>query len=134
MRLHLILAAVFWTAMLAVAHAAPTGLWLTEDRTGVIEIAPCGAALCGRIVGMAAPRDARNCGLVILPDAKPNRDGGYDGHVTDPSTGSVWRCVLWLDETGDLNLHGYVLLPWLGRTQKWTRYTGRVNDRCEIVL
>ena len=32
--------------------ATPEGLWLTEDRGGIIRIEPCGTALCGRIVGM----------------------------------------------------------------------------------
>ncbi len=131
------LAAALLAAHLPNAHAAPsaTGLWLTEDRGGIVEIAPCGAGLCGRIVGMAAaaaPNEAPRCGLTILPDATLGPDGRYSGHITDPSTGSVWQCSLWLDDADTLHLRGYVLLPWLGQTQRWTRYTGRVTDRCDM--
>jgi uncharacterized protein (DUF2147 family) len=33
----------------AAAPASPAGRWLTEDGAAVIEIAPCGPALCGAI-------------------------------------------------------------------------------------
>lgn len=127
-------------------HAAPSpvGNWLTEDRSGVIAINQCGPYLCGRIVGMTEPRDADgtpqhdihgtpNCGLSILRDATPNAQGHYEGHITDPSNGSVWRCTLWLDDAGRLNLRGYVLVPLLGETQIWTRYAGQVSPACEML-
>src|SRR5689334_11726073 len=34
-----------------------TGLWLTDDGTGAIEIRPCGAQRCGHIAWMKDPKD-----------------------------------------------------------------------------
>ena len=144
MRVRLIaVLAVFLLAYPAHAAPSPIGNWLTEDRSGVIEIAPCGPDLCARIVGMTEPRDANgapqhdvhgtpNCGLTILPDGAPTAQGHYEGHITDPSSGSVWRCTLWLDDAGRLNLRGYILVPLLGETQVWTRYAGQVRPACEM--
>jgi uncharacterized protein (DUF2147 family) len=125
------------------AHAAPTifGRWLTQDRDGVIEIAPCGPDLCGRIVGMDVPRLANGdvprdlqgrpqCGLRIL-HAQPD-GAGWSGRITDPSNGTDWRCTLRLDGAGNVKLRGYVLAPLLGATQTWTPYTGTVGADCEF--
>ncbi len=126
------------------AVAAPTllGNWLTEDRTGVIAIAVCGNAVCGRIVGMSQPLDtnekaardthgAAMCGLPILR-ASADAPDHYVGQITDPSNGSVWHCAVWLDAAGNLNVRGYVLLPLLGQTQIWTRFDGQVSAGCAL--
>lgn len=51
--------ALFVLAALAAAGpasaAGPEGLWLTQDRDGVIEVRPCDNGLCGRIAGMREP-------------------------------------------------------------------------------
>jgi uncharacterized protein (DUF2147 family) len=136
----------------AVAHPVaaqmPTvaGLWLTENRGGVIDIASCGdagtATLCGRIVGLAefeadgsAPRDWRGgtqCGLRIIEDARLTSDGVWEGRITDPRDGRVYGAELRLDETGRLRLRGYLGLPLLGSTQLWTRYTGGLTRDCHL--
>src|ERR1700760_2204047 len=67
---------------------SPVGNWLTEGGHGVIEIAQCGPALCGRIVGidrspnepMPTDVDGRSqCGLPIIADARPTADGAWVG-------------------------------------------------------
>ena len=49
-----LLALVFLAFSIQSARAGPppTGLWLTQDREGVIAVAPCGSNLCARIVGV----------------------------------------------------------------------------------
>ena len=44
--------------------ATVAGLWLTEDRDAVIKIEPCGANLCGLIVGIG----------IFSPDGSPPKD------------------------------------------------------------
>jgi uncharacterized protein (DUF2147 family) len=125
------------------AAAGPVGTWLTEDHRGVIAIAPCGGQLCGRIVGMSEPvrpdgsRPVDNegrpqCGLTILRAAPGDERGLWQGEITDPTDGSVWHCQLSVGEDGGLRLRGYVLLPLLGQTQRWTPYTGHVTPDCHI--
>jgi uncharacterized protein (DUF2147 family) len=123
------------------ASPNPEGQWLTQDRDGVIEIAPCAEALCGRIVGIRrspaepVPMDAAGqpqCGLVILRDEMPAGDGSWDGHITDPRDGKTYGAQLWLDDERRLHIRGYLGLPLLGRTQIWTRFSGRIGEECRF--
>ena len=122
---------------------SPIGQWLTEDHGGVIDIAPCGGALCGRIVGMSEPVEANGkpktdnqgrpkCGLTILHQTVQTEPGEWAGKITNPDDGSDWNCVLSVDAAGRLHLRGYVLLPVLGQTQIWTPYAGRIGAECRI--
>lgn len=127
----------------AQAEPGPVGRWLTEDRGGVIEIAPCGAALCGRIVGMTEPvrPDGKpqtdntgrpKCGLTILRQAIETDPGEWSGRITNPDDGTVWNCVLSVDAERRLHLRGYVLVPLFGQTQIWTHYSGRLGSDCRM--
>jgi uncharacterized protein (DUF2147 family) len=125
------------------AETGPVGAWLVEGRDGVIAIAPCGAGLCGRIVGMLEPlrsdgsprvdeHGRPQCGLTILHAAAGDESGLWQGEITDPIDGSVWQCQLSVDGEGRLHLRGYVLLPLLGQTQLWTSYTGHLTRDCRM--
>ena len=127
----------------AQAAPAPVGRWLTEDRGGVIEIAPCGEALCGRIVGMTEPvrpdgsvqtdiKGRPKCGLTILQRATQTKPGQWSGHITNPDDGTDWGCELSVDAAGRLHLRGYLLVPLLGETQTWTPYTGPIGADCRM--
>jgi len=132
-------------AMALPASAAPTasllGLWLTASGHGVVEIAPCGAALCGRIVGIdrkptePTPTDVdghSQCGLTIITDERPETDGTWLGKVTDPRDGSSYQAELWLDAQDNLRLRGFIGIPALGSTQIWHRFTGHITPDCGL--
>ncbi len=127
----------------AVAAGDVTGRWLTEDRGGVIEIAPCGAALCGRIVGMSEPLAADGsvqvdnqgrpkCGLAILNAPDQTQPGRWAGGITNPDDGKLYDVHLSVDERDRLHLRGYILTPLLGATQIWTRYAGAIGAGCRM--
>lgn len=137
--------AVLACALAGAARAAPqvpVGKWLTEDRGGVIEIEPCGASLCGRIVGMTGrrpdgtlPVDVQGrpqCGLTIISDAKPGSADRWTGRITDPETGHTYGAQLWVDHAGQLHLRGYLGLPLFGATQVWTPYRAPVPKDCRL--
>ena len=145
-----VFAAVFAIISSAVAQPqtpatlSPIGRWLTQDHDGVIEIAACGATLCGRIVGMRKPLGADgtpahdpaghpSCGLTILDQVTQPAPGDYRAQITDPNDGKVWNCVFSLAADGTLRLRGYVLVRALGRTQTWTRYQGPIGTGCSLV-
>lgn len=145
MRLILLLAGLAVPVLTVSAYAAPSpvGKWLTEDRSGVIEIAPCGEGLCGRIVGQDKITDAQgrptvdahgqpHCGLLILRADTQTEPGHWSGVITDPDDGSDWKCQFWVDEGGSLRLRGYVLIPLLGQTQTWPAFHGSVAPNCAI--
>ncbi len=112
------------------------GRWLIEGGDGIVEIAPCENALCGRLVGMSSPFKADGvtpesdphgvpmCRRIIL-HATAAPDGRWQGTITDPETGNVWDCVLWVDAAGELHLRGFVLAEMFGASQIWQR-TGLV--------
>lgn len=127
--------AILWLSMdAAAAPPAPTGLWLTQDHTGVIAITNCGNKLCGRIVEVFLdhPHDktpvdhhgVSQCGLSLIDDARQIRPGVWKGHITDPRNGNVWGVEFRLDRRGNLALRGFLGVPLLGRTETWTRYSG----------
>ncbi|WP_297370291.1 DUF2147 domain-containing protein [Acidocella sp.] len=125
------------------AASAPqpvSGQWLTADHQAVIALAPCGAAECGRIVGMVfdhpndpEPLDWRGraqCGETIIT-VTPTSDGSWQGEVLDPRTGTRYRAKLWRD-AGRLALRGYVLTPLLGETQNWRAFAGQILPGCHL--
>lgn len=119
-----------------VAAAEPvTGRWLTAEKTGVVEIAPCGANLCGTIVRVTGPRrgeaelrDANNpdpalrnrriLGLPILTGFT-RRDGAWRGRIYDPNSGKSYRSIIGIGANGRLEVKGCIG-PFC-QTQIWTR-------------
>ena len=140
-------------ALLAVSSAAlaqpasPVGVWLTEDRRGVIDIAPCDGGLCGRIAGMAGfaagdppPKDFQGrpqCGLEIIHEIVPGEPGEWDATITNPENGNLYGARLSLDDRGRLRLRGFLRVPLLGSalgsTQIWTAYAGRLTLECRML-
>jgi len=115
---------------------------LTADGRGVVEIARCGDALCGRIVGIdrdptaplpTDPRGRPQCGLTIITDEKPTADGTWLGKITDPRDGRTYQARLSVDERGNLRLRVFIGLPALGATQTWHPFTGHLSAGCAVV-
>lgn len=122
------------TCLPAQAAVSVSGLWLTTEKDSVVEIAPCGAALCGRIVRIlkpnpnGPPRDTNNPnpalraqpiqGLAILTGFK---DAGknWEGTAYDPRAGKAYRSYLTLLRDGTLEVKGCIG-PFC-RTKSWTR-------------
>jgi uncharacterized protein (DUF2147 family) len=129
------------TAAAAADGATPVGRWLTQGGDAVIEVAPCGAALCGRIVGIEVdhandpiPTDWQGrsqCGLRIIQDAVRQGDA-WQGRIVDPRNGDVYDARLSMAGDGRLHLRGYLGIPLFGQTQIWTRFNGALPADCRI--
>lgn len=135
--------AMAFVALPASATAADSllGTWLTASGHGVVAIASCGDALCGRIVGIdrapgePMPTDVHGrpqCGLTIITDERPRADNTWLGAVTDPRDGTTYQAKLWVDDGGNLHLRGFIGVPLLGATQIWHRYTGALTADCGL--
>jgi uncharacterized protein (DUF2147 family) len=125
-----------------------SGIWLTVERDGHVEIKPCGDALCGYIATIldpAVPPDARDlynedsklrsrpiCGLKILGDLKDQGDS-WEGWVYDPheSRGKNYSVDVRLKNADTLSLLGYLGVKLLGETQLWTRDRKPIR-RCAV--
>ena len=131
-------AAGLWSLALAspatAAPTSPVGRWLTEGDQAIVEIAPCGAALCGAInrVLKADPKapktdinnpDSRlrqrpTGSLRILTGFTP--DGSrWRGQVYDPRSGRTYKSFIEVRADQTLALTGCV---WkLCQTQSWRK-------------
>ena len=125
------------------AHAAdPRGRYLTASGNFEVELARCGAALCGRVSkvianhSMSRPGETMQAadprepmGMQLLSNfvvdgdasAEPTR---WRGDIHNRENGKTYSCLMSLDERGDLVLRAYVGLPVFGKTQVWQRLGG----------
>jgi uncharacterized protein (DUF2147 family) len=130
------------TATMAAERSNPLeGLWLTQDRDGVIRVSPCESGLCGSIVGLdlapgeAPARDVNGrsqCGLPLISGVRQTGANEWQGSITNPRDGKTYDAQLSVDEADRLRLRGYVLVPLFGATQVWTRYQGAVTADCRM--
>lgn len=138
---HLVLAAFAIGVAGSAATAAPreVGLWFDDTGKGVVEIFECGPKLCGKIIWLKDPLNARGepltdgynpdpklrvrpiCGLQILGELTRQPDGTWDeGWVYDPKVGKSYDAALEL--TGkDLILTGYKGVRFLSKSFTWTK-------------
>lgn len=112
---------VLMTAVLSLgagmAMAEPLlGMWRTtaddNGNTGLIEVAPCGAKLCGTLVksfdSSGAERASENIGRKIISETVPAGDGQYKGKVYSPDRDKTYNSKLQLN--GDtLKVSGCVM-------------------------
>ena len=125
----------------AVAESDPThGLWLTENGKAIVEFAPCGSKVCGKMVWIANPNDDQGnpkldvkndepglrgrtlCGLQLLGDLSREGAGAWDdGWIYSPRDGSTYSAKIEAISESKLEVRGYVGLSILGGSQIWTR-------------
>ncbi len=119
----------------------PVGLWRTiDDLTGkarsLVRIRERGGVLVGRIEQIFEPsRPNPTCdlcpgdskdqpieGLQIIRELKRFADRWADGKILNPEDGKVYNLrATPVDGGRKLEMHGYIGLPLLGRTQTWIR-------------
>jgi uncharacterized protein (DUF2147 family) len=126
------------------------GFWVTQDHGAVVQIEPCGQALCGQLVGLrkdhkpgdllidsqnkdAAKRNTPLCGLMLMGSLKPvkGEPGKWaDGWVYEPESGNTYTGQMHLEGPDTLKLRGYIGISLFGRTETWTREAGDSKNRC----
>ena len=118
---------------------SPEGYWLTEKKGVIVKLYDCGEALCGQTVWLkkmtfsdGAPRlDTKNpdpslrdrhwCGITAITGLKQAGGGTWEGgEVYDPKTGETFDFKL--EDKGDkVNVRGFLGVPFLGKSETWTR-------------
>lgn len=128
---------------LAAAESSPVGMWRTiDDEThkprALVHIEEHDGVLSGRIVQLfrepgedPAPlcvpcagerHNQPVLGMTILWDFHRHGEAWTDGEVLDPEEGKVYHAHLRLRDAGKhLDVHGYIGVPLLGRSQIWDR-------------
>lgn len=114
------------------------GVWLTKGSRSQIEIAPCGADLCGSIVwlppeadgGPSTARDDHNrdpklrqrrlLGLEIMTGFRPSGANEWsDGEIYNPDDGRTYEPTFTLREDGSLKVEACVLF--ICQSEVWRR-------------
>lgn len=117
-----------------------TGWWYDETKRGGILIEPCGQQLCGKVAWMREPLDpagkpkvdAKNpdaalktrtiCQLPMLGGFNHTDKGEWeDGWIYNPEDGDTYKSRMVLQDDGTLRVRGFIGVPWLGKSQVWTR-------------
>ncbi|MGW8203938.1 DUF2147 domain-containing protein [Sphingomonas bisphenolicum] len=134
--------ALFATAALSAAFALMpaqaaqpvTGRWATVDGKAIVQIAPCGRHLCGKIEKIVKPTPGRPQTDIKNPDAalrsKPLvglalltgfEDAGdqWKGTIYDPESGKSYTSKLTRNGDGTLKVQGCIA-SFLCKTQTWT--------------
>jgi uncharacterized protein (DUF2147 family) len=140
---------LFTAAAAAQAQSSPAsdprGRWVTANGNLEVEVAPCGAALCGTVTKVLGNRsmapgggdmqaeDKRPAlGMTLLKDFAPvdateplRPPTEWAGQIYNRENGKTYSCNMSVSTAnnvaGELLLHAYVGLPLFGKTQRWVR-------------
>lgn len=125
----------------AAAHAInPLGLWQNDDGRVLVKVEMCGQALCGKVASLREPldrqgrpkvdhmnpdptlRDRPVMGLTVLHGFVRSRDEPHrwvNGTIYDADSGNTYSGTLTVRPDGTAEVHGYILVPVIGRTSLW---------------
>ena len=140
--LSFIISLAFTLLSLHTAHAANiTGAWKTiDDGTGkprsIVRISESNGQFDGAIEKIfsepnedpnpmcdkcqGALKDQPILGMKIIHQMKKHEEEYKDGTIMDPDIGKIYKCKLWLEDSGKkLKVRGYI--GPLFRTQTWLR-------------
>lgn len=121
------------TAIPAQAAQPITGRWSTDEGKAIVQIAPCGREVCGRIEKIVKPTPGRPQTDIKNPDAalrsKPlvgtailsgfREDGDiWKGKIYDPESGKTYNSKVSRNGDGTLKVQGCI--AFLCQTRTWT--------------
>jgi uncharacterized protein (DUF2147 family) len=121
-----------------------TGIWYNTVKTGKVEIFEKNNKFYGKIVWLKEPLSEKNgkpkvdennpdknkqnqpvVGLQVMQEFEFEGKGVYKkGTIYDPENGKTYKCILTLIDNKNLDVRGYIGIPSIGRTEKWTRAEG----------
>ncbi len=113
----------------ALAASPIEGRWTNPARTVTVRIAPCGASLCGRVIGAtpeamakaAAAGTPRLIGTVLMSRLVPVRQGAWRGEFFVPDRNVRAPGELRLIGPRALEIEGCAMGGLVCKTQLWGR-------------
>ena len=119
----LLSATALFTATPAMAAAPIVGKWMTAEKDSIIEIAPCGTNMCGKISKFLTPVQGppfdrnnpnvslRNRPLLGLPILLALKDGSkqWEGNIYDPKKGKTYKSKVFMNPNGTMTVKGCVV-------------------------
>ncbi len=129
----------------AVDQGSVFGVWLTEEGNSRLEIFPCGAKACAKVIWMSSPIylngrdgpvgtekvDRRNpdpalrsrsiLGLQVMEGFTREEGWWNGGSCYDPQSGRNYQCKMRLESPAELKLRGFIGFSLIGRSYTLTR-------------
>lgn len=125
------LAAAALTLPAAAQASNPAGIWIDHTGRAAIEITDCAGKLCGKIVWLKEQNHKSACGMQIIGDVKPMKNGRWDGGwILDPEKDSKYDVEITPLGDQKLRVMGYAGMKFLSETFTWTRAGGDLK-RCD---
>jgi uncharacterized protein (DUF2147 family) len=108
------------------AAESATGIWRMSNGKVTVKVTPCGANLCGTVVGLKKPRDDKGrprldkenpnpalrsrpvIGLTILSNMKAGGNGRWTGTIYNPDDGNTYRSEMKLQNPNTMKVDGCV--------------------------
>ncbi len=110
------------TATAAFASPEPKGVWIDHTGRGAVEIAECGASLCGHVVWIKDSKNKSACRTQIIGNAKPFGTNTWDrGWILDPDDNSKYSVELKTIGQDRLRVTGYMGSKLFSETFTWKR-------------
>jgi uncharacterized protein (DUF2147 family) len=158
--MHRIAASLMSRAALVLALAASVGIpaahateldgyWMDSHGEVVLEVEPCGAAMCAKVVWLRLPygpdrkplKDYRNpdpalqnrevCGLRVITGFTKQPDGTWGGgDVYVPDLGMSFKGYATVLSPTQIEVRGYVFLPLFGSSEVWSK-VAKPQYHCE---
>lgn len=117
-----VFAVLFALAAPALAAGGPEGRWIAAEEDAIVEIAPCGEALCGTVVEILSnPGAETGRGVKILIDFEAAGAGKWSGTAFSRAKDKSYDCNIEMLDANRLKLRPYVGIPLFGETFVWER-------------
>lgn len=123
------------------------GKWWNEEKDAQIEIYPCDAKRCGKIVWLKEPnypdndprgmegkpkvdrenpdvsqRERSLLGMNLVWGFTPSGENLWEGgFIYNPRDGKTYKCKLTLENPDRLKVRGFIGISLIGKTNIWTR-------------
>src|SRR5205814_8934103 len=147
----IICAALFWLGLASTfaGNDSPVGIWKTfDDKTrrpkSIVRITEQDGELSGKVLQVLESPEGphalcRPCegerkdqpveGMTILWGAKKDGASWGGGQILDPENGKIYRVTLTPRDGGQkLEVHGYIGIPAVGRSQTWQREESKAME------
>ncbi len=129
-------AGVIFSAPAGAQADSAFGHWSTPSKHGVVDVAPCGAGVCGHLVSSdairadAEARDVHNAdaaqrgrplkGVSMLAGFTRGDNAWTGGTIYNPEDGRTYKATITMADANTLNLKGCIVWP-ACKTQEWHR-------------
>ena len=107
----------------ASAQAALEGKWANPKKSVIVNVAKCGAALCGTVSWASSKNRDKGAGpgTRVLSDLKPLGDGTYRGRAYEPKRKISGSAIVRQEGDNVMIVRGCALMNLVCKEQRWTR-------------